>query len=540
MLLILPAAVPTEAQERHHEHYRIRYRTDRETMVLPGWGIKTNLLYDATTTFNLGVEFRTGGKTSLDIPVNYNPWTFGENRKWRHILVQPELRLWTKETFRGHFFGLHGHYAFYNVGNLPKPPFSQYMKDHRYEGWLAGAGISYGYRWNFSHRWAMEATVGVGYAYLSYDKFDCGKCGEELGSYVNHYFGPTKVGLSLIYGIGGKKAQKRQFVPPYVAPPVILIPEVIVPVVPYEPKLHASFITPAAEAVKARRDSGRAYLDFRVANAEIVPGFMNNAAELQRMHDLIGRVKGNADATITGMTIAGYASPEGTWASNLSLSERRAQALRSHVVSVDGIRSDLISAIGMGEDWAGLDSLVSASNMIDKYRILEIIRGTDIFDGREGKLMMLASGNPYRQMLAEMFPRLRRAEYTVNYTVAPFTVARGKEVLRTDPGSLSLEEMFLIANTYEMGSDDFNEVFEIAARYFPNDDTANINAAASALTRKDAVSAARYLDRVREQNVAYWNNLGILSWLQGDREKAAQCFARGGAQGAGNAAELLK
>ena len=57
-------------------------------------GIKTNLLYDATTTFNLGLEFRTGAKTSFDIPVSYNPWTFSDNKKWKHILIQPEFRRW--------------------------------------------------------------------------------------------------------------------------------------------------------------------------------------------------------------------------------------------------------------------------------------------------------------------------------------------------------------------------------------------------------------------------------------------------------------
>lgn len=56
--------------------------------------VKTNLLYDATTTMNLGVEFGLSPKWTLDVSGNYNPWTFSKNKKWKHWLVQPEARYW--------------------------------------------------------------------------------------------------------------------------------------------------------------------------------------------------------------------------------------------------------------------------------------------------------------------------------------------------------------------------------------------------------------------------------------------------------------
>ncbi len=168
---------------------------------LPAIAVKTNLLYDATTTLNLGAEFRLGRRLTLDIPVNYNPWTFDNNKKLKHVLVQPEVRWWTCEAFNGHFIGLHGHYAYYNIGGLDNPPFSEYMNTHRFEGWLAGAGVSYGYHWMLGKHWSLEATLGIGYAYMDYDKYPCEKCGEKLGSETKNYFGPTKAGISLIYMI---------------------------------------------------------------------------------------------------------------------------------------------------------------------------------------------------------------------------------------------------------------------------------------------------------------------------------------------------
>ena len=167
--------------------------------------LKTNLLYDATATINLGLEVRLSNRLSFDFPVSYNAWDFSSIRKWRHILVQPEFRLWTLETFRGHFFGVHGHYASYNIGNLP---FTPYMKEHRFQGTLMGFGVSWGYRWGFRNpRWGMEATLGAGYARLQYDEMVCETCGEAPApkKVVKHWIGPTKVGLSLIYRMGGKR-----------------------------------------------------------------------------------------------------------------------------------------------------------------------------------------------------------------------------------------------------------------------------------------------------------------------------------------------
>ena len=40
--------------------------------------LKSNLLYDATTTMNLGLEIGLVRKWTLDIPVNYNPWKLSD------------------------------------------------------------------------------------------------------------------------------------------------------------------------------------------------------------------------------------------------------------------------------------------------------------------------------------------------------------------------------------------------------------------------------------------------------------------------------
>jgi outer membrane protein OmpA-like peptidoglycan-associated protein len=515
MLFLLPGVVSAQTQNG--------LTSPGEEASLPSYGIKTNLLYDAVTTINLGVEFRTGAKTSLEIPFHYNPWTFNDNRKWKHVLVQPEFRRWLRGTFDGHFFGLHGHYAYYNVGNLPAP-FSDYMKAHRFEGWLAGAGISYGYRWNFRNpRWALEATVGVGYAYLDYERYLCETCGEYIDSRTKHYFGPTKAALNLIFGFGNPKQPAEP----------VSVPQPT----PYTPHLMANYIVPAADSVKARSESYSTYLDFETGRWEILPNFRNNASELRGIHELIRRVAEDPNVTITGIRITGYASPEGVWTDNMILSERRTQALKEHINTVYGLPESLFTVRGAGEDWETLDSLVSASRIDGKAEALAVIRGDRDPDLREQRLKGLRNGSVYSYIFREFYPRLRRSDYRIDYTVAAFTVEQGKEVLRSRPGNLSLNEMYLIANTYDPNSPAFNELFEIAARVYPDSDVANINAASAALKRNDLTTAARYLSKVKEHTPTYRNNLGVLLWMQGSREEAVEQFRQAGTQADGNRAE---
>ena len=105
------------------------------------WGVKTNVLYDATSTINLGVEVGLAPKWTLDVSGNYNPWTFSDYKKLKHWMLQPEGRYWLCERFNGHFFGLHALGGEFNLSNLDLPfgTFSA-LENSRAQGWFAGAG----------------------------------------------------------------------------------------------------------------------------------------------------------------------------------------------------------------------------------------------------------------------------------------------------------------------------------------------------------------------------------------------------------------
>ena len=158
---------------------------------------RTNALYWLTTTPNLGMEVALDHRLTLEISGNYNAWTFfPDGMSLRHWLVQPELRFWPCKSFEGHFFGVHGHYGRYNVGQIP---FLPGLDTYTYRGKLYGGGVSYGYHFALGRRWGLELMVGVGYTYLEYNKYVCSECAELIGRYRRHFVGPTRLGVSFIY-----------------------------------------------------------------------------------------------------------------------------------------------------------------------------------------------------------------------------------------------------------------------------------------------------------------------------------------------------
>ena len=85
--------------------------------------------------------------------------------------------------------------------------------------------------------------------------------------------------------------------------------------------------------------------------------------------------------------------------------------------------------------------------------------------------------------------------------------------------------MFAVANTYEVGSDEFIDVMETAAKLFPLSEVANLNVACTRLANRDADGAKPYLDKAGSSSEAL-NAWGIYYLLKGDDESAKSCFER--------------
>lgn len=177
------------------------------------FAVKTNLLYDATLTPNLGVELGLSKKMSAQVYYGYNswapkPWSKEDGSKVHHWVVMPELRWWQCTTFNGWFYGVHlmgGEFNAANV-NLPIPGaffggenLQKMVKDYRCEGKYLGGGLTVGYQWILSRHWNLEAEAGVGYDHVWYKQFPCSECGTKISDAQTNYVGLTKLGLAIMY-----------------------------------------------------------------------------------------------------------------------------------------------------------------------------------------------------------------------------------------------------------------------------------------------------------------------------------------------------
>ena len=293
---------------------------------------------------------------------------------------------------------------------------------------------------------------------------------------------------------------------------------------PYIVNPHFAYVEPKVEVVKSREIQAECFLDFEVNKINIRPEYMNNPRELAKIRVMIDDLKLDPSIKVNRLDIIGYASPEGTLATNKRLSEGRAMALRDYLASRYDFPRNQYHIIFGGENWDGLIDALETLDMDYKNEVLDIIQDIPIEKGRETKLMQLRGGVPYRYLLKNVFPSLRVAICKVNYDIKNFNVDEAKEVIKRRPQNLSLNEMFLVANTYPKGSQEFIDVFETAVRMYPDSEIANMNAATAALSRNDLISAERYLKKMESQE--YWpeynNAMGILTLLKGDYELAEE------------------
>lgn len=162
--------------------------------------LKTNMPYWLTTTPNIGAEMAVSPNLSIELTTGFNPFKWGEDKRLKHWVVWPELRYWIKETFHGHFIGVHGVGGIFNISGLDfGMDRLNSLKNHRYQGSAFGAGASYGYHWKLNNQWALELTAGLGFARFNYDTYALGEDAPQVGQGRKNYFGPTKGAFSLVY-----------------------------------------------------------------------------------------------------------------------------------------------------------------------------------------------------------------------------------------------------------------------------------------------------------------------------------------------------
>ncbi|WP_368666933.1 DUF3575 domain-containing protein [Dysgonomonas sp. 511] len=153
------------------------------------YSVGTNVPALGTATINAEISMTLDRKWSLHLPVYYNPFVFGNNKKLQNFTLAPGVRYWLLESYVHAFIGTNA------IGS--KYHFT--WKDSRYQGQAYGLGISVGYAWLLSPRWNIELEAGIGLVWADYTKYDCEECEKKQGDYTRWEPAPNKLGVSLVY-----------------------------------------------------------------------------------------------------------------------------------------------------------------------------------------------------------------------------------------------------------------------------------------------------------------------------------------------------
>lgn len=191
----LTPAVPSPRIEAPTE---LEFRRDTLTIAA-----KSNLLYDALTALNIELELPIRDHWSVAAEYSF-PWWESDNK---HCLQMLEAGIegrywfrrnpWHSEKLRGHFVGLYGMSAKYDL---------QWDRDLGYQGEGWSVGLTYGYSLKLTRHLNMEFSISVGYlstAYRHYfpaDDYSVLWRDKQKQGRMN-YFGPTKLKVSLVWPI---------------------------------------------------------------------------------------------------------------------------------------------------------------------------------------------------------------------------------------------------------------------------------------------------------------------------------------------------
>ena len=261
-----------------------------------------------------------------------------------------------------------------------------------------------------------------------------------------------------------------------------------------------------------------------------------------RLREAMNSLQKRNGVTVKELAITGYGAPDGNYRKNEKAGSLRALALKDHLRENYLAGNLPLRVSWVAEDWDSIRTLVAGSDMPLGHAVSDIINTVEQTKGRERMLMQLADGTSYRYLRDRIFPQVRRVEYAISYTERNMETAEGRRLFEMGSRSLKLSEFFAVAQSYPKGSNEYNDAFDLAARLFPDSPEAAINAAAVALSKRDAVKARAYMEKHATLPIAY-NNMGILYLLEGNRDKAEvylQMAAAAGIPQAKEALELLR
>jgi hypothetical protein len=155
--------------------------------------IGSNLLYDAALLPNLSLELGVARRWSVLLEGAWSWWDTHDRHRYFHRVQVAGAEV--RYRFQPWFVGAYAMGGTYDL---------RFRTTGYLSNWSYSAGVSGGYSYSLGKHWALEATIGLGYLEgICHDYVFDAYFDDYPETKVRNirYFGPTKIGVVLVYKI---------------------------------------------------------------------------------------------------------------------------------------------------------------------------------------------------------------------------------------------------------------------------------------------------------------------------------------------------
>ena len=182
-------------------------------------------------------------------------------------------------------------------------------------------------------------------------------------------------------------------------------------------ELNDTSLIPKPE-MKLVADKGVSRIGFVIGKAEIDRSDPENEAQMNAIKEKLLSIVDNRFSTLNGISVIGYASPDGTYRRNALLAQDRTDMVLKEVVSAlpEDVRKYVkLSSMSVVEPWSSVAKLMAADSLESASAVQEIVtKYGDDYVNTQNAVRRLPD---YKEVIAkEYLPRLRRVEYEINST----------------------------------------------------------------------------------------------------------------------------
>lgn len=280
---------------------------------------------------------------------------------------------------------------------------------------------------------------------------------------------------------------------------------------------------------RVQRQKQEANIRFLVNQANLRQSELKNNS-VQEFISLLQRINADREQLyLQNVEISAYASPEGGFAFNDKLANKRQNNTEQYVqqkLKQSKLAGANVNAHYTAQDWEGFQQLVQASNIQDKDVILRVLSMYKDPAEREQQIRNMSEG--FQELATGILPELRRSRLTVNYEVIGRSDDEIKQQLSTDATQLSPDEL-LYAATLDSNLIAKEAIYQKAAQYYDKDYRPLNNLGVMEFDKGNYDQAKTYLQKAIAANKnagEAYANLGILALKDGDISEAEKYIGR--------------